>query len=80
MFRDTEMHDPATVMAQDDEAVQQPKRCGRDNKEIHRRQAADMVFEERAPGLRWRFGMAQDVPAYRPFRDLVAMSRSMLKS
>ena len=47
--RDRIMHDPAPVMAQDDEAAQQPERCGRYNKEIHRRQAADMVFEEHAP-------------------------------
>jgi len=72
VLRDAELHDSATVMAQNDEAIQDPERCGRDNKEIHRRQAADMVFEERAPRLRWRLGMAQDVPAYRPFRDLEA--------
>ncbi len=70
VFRDTELHDPATVMAQDDEAVQQPERCGRDNKEIHRRQATDMVFEEPAPRLRWRFGMAKDVSAYTTQRGL----------
>ena len=67
VFCNTEMHDPATVLAEDDEAIQQPERCGRDNKEIDRRQATDMVFEERAPRLRWRFGMAKDVSAYRPF-------------
>ena len=66
MFRDTEMHDPATVMAEDDEAVQQPERCGRDNKEIYRRQATDMVFEEPAPGLRWRFGISVLSEASKP--------------
>ena len=64
-------------MAQDDEAVQQLNRGGRDNKEIHRRQAANMVFEECAPDLRWRLRVTRDVPAYRPFRDLEAQLQQL---
>ena len=56
-----EMHDAATLVVQDDEHEQEPKRSSRYDEEIDRRQTAHMVPKECPPGLRWRLRVPDHV-------------------
>jgi hypothetical protein len=63
-LRDTDMDDPAAVMAQDDETIQEPERGGRDNEQVHGREAVGVVLKERPPSLGRRLLIARHVPAH----------------
>lgn len=45
MLRDVEMEDLATIMAEDEEAVEHAESHGRDGKEVHRRDGFAMIPE-----------------------------------
>ena len=54
MLRDVEMHDPATMVQQDDEDEQDATGDRWDGEEVDRAQRGDMIREEGSPGLRRR--------------------------
>jgi hypothetical protein len=51
MIRDVDMHDPPTVMGQQDQDEQYPPGERRHGEEIHRRGCRDVIREERPPRL-----------------------------
>ena len=68
------MHDLATFVRHDNEAIEQPESGGWDNEEVTRRRATQMVAQKRHPRLT-RPSLAADsleVSPDRPFRDFKA--------
>jgi len=49
MMRHRDMHDPATLVYEDDEHEQQPVRGRRDDEEIRDRDLLDVIGQEGAP-------------------------------
>jgi hypothetical protein len=49
---DIEVHDPPAAVGKDDQDEEDPKPGRRDGEEVDRDQVADVVGEERPPGLR----------------------------
>jgi hypothetical protein len=49
---DVEVDDPPAVVGEDDEDEEDAEASGRDGEEVDRDQVADVVSEERPPGLR----------------------------
>ncbi len=74
MGRDVEMHDLPTFVRHDDEAVQEPKRHGRNDEEVARCGAFEVVAQERHPGLARRSLSAnpQEVSSDRSLREFEA--------
>ena len=52
MLRHVEVHDPSTMVQQDDEDEQDATRDGRHGEEVDRADRGDMIREEGSPGLR----------------------------
>ena len=54
MLGDVEVQDPTPVVSEDDQDKQHPQLSGGNGEKVDRDEVADMVREERAPGLRGR--------------------------
>ena len=67
MCGDRDVLDPSPVMGEEDEDEQQTARCRRDHEEVRGHNLADMVAEERAPGLRGRLALPDHVLRHRRF-------------
>lgn len=61
MRRDVEVNNPATLVRENDENVENTKGEGRDGEEIDGGKLFGVVFEKRSPGLRGRFGKSDHV-------------------
>ena len=48
---DREVHDPATLVGEEDEHEQHAAREGRHREEVHRHERSHVIREERSPGL-----------------------------
>jgi hypothetical protein len=61
MRRDVEVNNPATLVRENDENVENTKGEGRDGEEIDGGKLFGVVFQKRSPGLRGRFGKSDHV-------------------
>jgi hypothetical protein len=67
-----EMHDPPSVVSQNQEYVQDLKPDRRHGKEVDRNHGLDVVLKERPPGLRRWLAVAYDVLAHAGLTDVDA--------
>ena len=67
MLRHVEMHDPATMVQQDNEDEQDATRDRWDGEEVDRAQGGDMIREEGSPGLQWWPSRSPHQPGDGPF-------------
>ena len=72
MGGDVEMHDPSSVVSQNQEHVQDLKPDRRHGKEVDRHHGFDVILQERSPVLRWRNPRAYDVFAHARLADVDA--------
>ena len=72
MGGDVEMHDPSSVVSQNQEHVQDLKPDCRHGKEVDRHHGFDVILQERSPVLRWRNPRAYDVFAHARLADVDA--------
>ena len=67
---DVEVNDPATLVRENDEDVENAKGEGGDGEEIDGGKLLGVVFQECLPGLRGRFGMSDHVLSDGCLRDI----------
>jgi len=72
MRRYTQVQNPAPVVCQHQEHVQNLKPDGRHGEEVHRDQALEMVAEKGPPSLRWRLPTVDHVLAHTGLADVDA--------
>ncbi len=72
MGGDVEMHDPPSIVSQNQQHVQDLKPDGRHGEEVDRHHGLDVILKECAPVLRWRLPTAHDVLAHAGLADLDA--------
>src|SRR6267378_2797697 len=65
-----EVHDLAAMMQQDHEHVEHAKGSGRHDEEVDGDEVGEVVLEERAPSLRWRFRAMRHEPGDASLRDV----------
>jgi hypothetical protein len=78
MLGEVEVQDPTSMVSEHDEDEEHPQLSGGDGEEVDRDQIADMVREERAPGLRGRCRSLRDQTGDRPLRLSFAIILSTL--
>jgi hypothetical protein len=66
------MHDASAIVPENNKAVQQPEGDCRDDEEVHRRQAAEVILQEGLPGLRRRLALPGHVFGQGGLGDVVA--------
>ena len=64
------MHDPPSVVSQNQKHVQDLKPDRRHGKEVNRHHGFDVILQERPPVLRWRIPRAYDVFAHAGLADI----------
>ena len=69
---DIEMDDSSSVMSEDDQGVEKPKRRGRNNEHVDRRNVGQVVMQKATPGGGGDFGPPRQVSADRGLADLDA--------
>ena len=72
MGGDVEMHDPPSVVSQNQEHVQDLKPDRRHGEEVDRHHGFDVILQERPPVLRWWLPPAYDVLAHAGLADIDA--------
>ena len=72
IFGDIKMDDSSSVVAEDDQGVEKPKRRGCNNEHVDRRNLGQMVVQEATPGRGGDFGPPRQVSPDRGLADLDA--------
>src|SRR6266567_5277454 len=70
MGRDAEVEDPASVMSQHQEYIEDLEAESRNREEVHRYQVLHVILQEGPPSLRWRLPVTDYVLAHAGLADV----------